>query len=149
MNISKEYLAGLLDGEGYFGLMTRRVKTHDGYQQQGHTPTVKMAFTTRDAQILYELHKKYGGYIYHKKAHKTSLSAIQWELKTKSKLIEFLPKIIPYLILKKEQAEILLEYCKLGNVHPKYKTYAENKKKTDEIFNRLKVLKGKLPATTE
>jgi hypothetical protein len=147
MKITEEYLAGLLDGEGYFGLMKRN-GFEKGYRRKGYIPAVKMAFTNKDAEILYVLKEKYGGNINSSGQRGNTKPSTQWEIKSKINLKEFLPKIIPYLIIKKPQAKLLLEFCEMGYIHPM------NKDKTDlnrviEIHRELSILKGKTPATTE
>jgi predicted transcriptional regulator len=147
MNITEEYLAGLLDGEGYFGLM-KRGGTNHGYQRKSYQPAIKMAFTDKDAEILYFLKDKYGGYINKSKAKGNKKSSTQWEIKGKIHLKNFLPSIIPYLILKKKQAELLLEFCEMGYIHPaKLDKTLEIRAKS--IHYEMLILKGKTPATTE
>lgn len=147
MKISDEYLAGFLDGEGYLGLMRRRGKTDYG-ERHGYYAAVKTAQKEQDAKLIYAIHQQYGGYIQIKKANGTSQQAVCWETKGKLKVAEFLPKIIPYMIVKKEQAELLLEFCQLGYIHP----FAKDKTaltRAVEIYEEMRRLKYKSPATTE
>jgi len=158
MNISEAYVAGFLDGEGYFGLMKRSgtnakyfSKTQNKiviYKRHGFYPAMKVSQVKDDADILYRLQDMYGGHIHTKNSYDNHRGAVTLEIKGKKALKEFLPEIIPYLIVKKTQAELLLEFCQMDYA------YRRKKDKTDwnralEIFDELKILKGKPVATTE
>jgi hypothetical protein len=147
MKISNEYLAGLLDGEAYFGLIPRR-GMENGYERKGYYPAVKMAFKNQDAEILLELHKLHGGFIHQRKAYGTTQPSTQWEVKGKKALKDFLPKVIPYMILKKRQAELLQEFCEMPYNYRR-KLDQTNWNRTLVIFEELRELKCKSPATTE
>jgi hypothetical protein len=147
MKISEEYLAGLLDGEAYFGLMPRR-GMENGYERKGYHPALKMAFKNQDAEILIALKEKYGGHLNYRGYSGRSQPSTQWELKGKKALKEFLPKVIPYMILKKAQAELLLEFCEMPYAYRRLKDQTIWTRVL-EIFEELKRLKYKSPATTE
>ena len=147
MNIEPRYLAGLLDGEGYFGLMRRR-GTENGYERQGFTPAVKIGLTAKDDYILNAIQAQYGGYIDKRGPSGSTKASTQWQLKGKAKLKPFLPIVIPYLILKQEQAELLLEFCEMPYAYRRLKDKAIWNRAV-EIHERMFELKGRLPATTE
>ena len=101
--LTASYLAGLLDGEGYFGIYIVRNKHY--------ISCVKMAST--DKEIIKWLKESFGGYFYERKFDNDDWKdAYTWTL-TDKKVVPFLKKITPYLKIKRKQAEIILKREKL------------------------------------
>ncbi len=95
--LSKEYIAGFLDGEGCIRIhIIRKKNSKDQY-------ALNVGFTQNNIGVLELIQNTYGGRIYKdKNAHKLELVC--------SKADILLRDIFPYLIVKKEEARIALEY---------------------------------------
>ncbi len=102
------YIAGVLDGDGSFSLIKRK----NGASSPLYQPMIQLANANKN---LVELIKsKFGGTLFERVPYlakdgafrKTSYS---WKL-SKIKVGEAIPKVLDYLILKKERAEYLIRY---------------------------------------
>ena len=103
-------MAGLIDGEGYIGL-----ENHRGIGSAHYRPVLKIAMTHKE--IILWLHKSFGGsfvtrirnghplYPNHKDLY-------YWEVGGKN-IEPIIRKVLPYLKVKRRQAEIVLERVKL------------------------------------
>jgi len=91
--LSDVYVAGLFDGEGYIGIKNFKGKTHLRY---------RLAIANQHKGVLELIKKRFGGNIY-KKDNK--IECWQWEINNKQEAINFLEKIIPHLIIKRDKAE--------------------------------------------
>jgi hypothetical protein len=108
MHISPEYLAGFFDGEGTF-YIGKQIKNGKEY------PKAQILLSQsgdRGYKLLEWIQEQYGGSIYeHLKAgqHKATKSAykIYWN---KTEGIALCKTLIPYLILKRSEAEDVLKY---------------------------------------
>jgi hypothetical protein len=141
--ISNEYMAGIIDGEGTIRLSTRKSSTHrNGIR---FTPTIFLQMVEGDATnyIFKFLNEKYDVPIKYRTPKNTNhkKSLLTYFIGKKAKI--FINDILPFLILKKPQAILLLEYFKLvEDIYP-YKTNPlpkENLISRIEIFNKLAVL---------
>ena len=114
MKISKltsAYLAGLVDGEGYIGIL----KVKKGNKAKWFSsrefifvPVIKVAMT--DRATIQWLYDSFGGTFETRKAHDgNARESYGWAIKN-AKPKEFLKFIYPYLRIKKRQAEILFRY---------------------------------------
>jgi hypothetical protein len=99
MNLSLEYIAGLFDGEGYI-TVNKNKKTF--------IPVVGIKMN--GFNLLKKLNNEFGGYFYQIKNY-TNRPLTEWTLKGSFQVIPFLKKIEPFLIIKKEQAQLCLELC--------------------------------------
>ena len=113
MSISKQYIAGFIDGEGYLGILklaNKAVKL--GYI---YSPCVKIAQRTKDALPLQEIQKLYGGFIEDRK-----ITNLKWQpsvllsIKGIANVAKILNDIDEYLIIKKPQAKLIKEFISLG-----------------------------------
>lgn len=141
MSISPEYIAGFIDGEGYLGIYLAPRKT-------SYISAVKIAQVGVGLPVLQELQSQYGGHIGFRKSKKDNhQDSYHWELKSKKSIHRLLTDTLPYLIVKREQAVLLKEYCELPNRHPLYAT-SQTMSRGIEIAEELLRLKRPL-ATTE
>ena len=115
--ISDVYVAGLFDGEGYIGIKNFKGKTYLRY---------RLAISNQHKGVLGLIKKRFGGNIY-KKDNK--IECQQWEINNKQEAINFLEKIIPHLIVKKEKADksLKLIYDKKG--YDKSRQFPKTKRK--------------------
>ena len=99
MSLSLEYIAGLFDGEGWI-TVNKNKKTF--------IPVVGIKMN--GFNLLKKLHNEFGGYFYQRKNY-INRPLTEWTLKGAFQVIPFLKKIKPFLIIKKEQAQLCLELC--------------------------------------
>jgi len=148
MEVEKAYLAGLYDGEGYIGIIKitdRRIKkwTKLGYYFR---PTLKLGLT--EPSILKKIKEKYGGCFSSFLPTGTEIGkkCYTLTLNCQGKIIKELEDILPYLKVKKKQAELLLEYC-ISRYEKVQKDPAHKKcsfsKKEIEIYEKLRKLNRK------
>lgn len=105
------YLAGIVDGEGHVSI-TRE----DGR----YKPKVYVGMTSKDIILL--LHRLFRGNVYETSTC-TGKPLYRWHLTKSADLQVFLTSILPYMIEKKRQAEVVLELveriAKIPPHHPK------------------------------
>jgi len=108
--ISCEYLAGILDGEGSFAIR-RWNKKHD---RVGYAATVSLVMRRDGRFLLEEINDKFGGHLANRnpRAPSKPISRLDWHGPEARSLCEL---VVPFLILKCDQAKILLEFEKLRN----------------------------------
>lgn len=138
----KAYLAGILDGEGHIGMTTITV---------GRSYTVKISLGMSDFQIPLLFKETFGGNVYYK--DKQSYWNPKWKPQAlwsvKSRQAErVLIALLPYLRVKKVQAELALEYMSL--VTPGRGTYlTEERLRRVQMFrDQFKILNMKGRITT-
>lgn len=106
-DIVNPYLAGLIDGEGYIYIVKGSVKKSKVYMRMG----VKIAMID-NSFLLSRAQKVWGGYIRNRKArsdkHRATVEWIIQDLKAERLLNE----LLSFLILKKDQAKIAIEFRK-------------------------------------
>lgn len=130
-----------MDGEGYIGLLPCKGKD---VVNKSFSPVIKIKMTGTTARlIMYAIKENYGGYV----ERQTRLTIKGREvygivLKSKVSTMKFVDDIYPYLIVKREQADILREFCALPYEHPKSPRYnPEVSRQREYYYYRLKELK--------
>jgi hypothetical protein len=95
------YFAGFFDGEGCITCYSNRT----GYYQ------IKASCTNTKKEVIEQMQVLYGGGIHVMEKSPLSNSKMAWQWAAGGKtLIPFLQAVLPYLRLKKEQAEMALEF---------------------------------------
>jgi len=106
-DVELAYLAGLIDGDG---CLFMSFSPHTG---GGKTltviPMLKINLNEREAWLLEELRVKYGGYLTRHKGVK----AMEWGSENRRVLKSLLRKLLPYLRLKKKQAELMIRVLEI------------------------------------
>ncbi len=107
------YLAGLIDGEGYIGIVPHQKK---------YTRAI-LSISTTSPEIIDFLKNRVGGQVsmFYPKEGDTHSPYWRWIMKRKKELKELLTKILPYLRCKKANAELVLNYfsCEWGQTELK------------------------------
>lgn len=102
------YAAGIIDGEGCIQIRKTAVKRIiDGFAYS-LTILVNMC----DGEALDFLFGKFGGSIYRTKNYEDGIKKLpvyRWEIRTK-KAAEFLKRLVPFLRIKKAQAELAIRF---------------------------------------
>jgi hypothetical protein len=128
----KGYLAGLFDGEGTIGYYDFRER---------HESTVMI--TNADPRVMNWLVEKigYGNVHTVRKAYARRKHVVHhWRISNKPRVYDFLEAISPYLIVKKDQVELLLNLWK-SEKPGKNKITGELKARRDVAMDQLKFLK--------
>jgi len=127
--MNEEYVAGFFDGEGSVGV---------GSWRFGKSYTLFCHIVNTDFRIINEIHNHFGGIIHVEsdgiRNHRDKL-VIRWN---SIKCIEFLKKIYPYLIVKKEQVELAFKFPLNENRDKRTPEMIEKQKK---IYLQIKYLK--------
>jgi len=113
--MTDEYIAGIVDGEGSFTLQISERKWKDGRTGIGLNPRVQIGFkyNTNEEVVLKEIQKRLrGGKIYFVNNGKSNAAIVFWTTNV-ADTIRFCEMLIPHLLIKKRQAKMLLESCKL------------------------------------
>lgn len=98
------YVAGIIDGEGCIGIKT------NGSQKTGAKFVIRVSIGHTSEWLISMIHMQFGGSLYLKYAgsehHKPAWG---WELSSR-KAESFLKLILPYLQIKRPQAELALSF---------------------------------------
>lgn len=106
MSPSKPYIAGFFDGEGSIGIYSRKDRK-GGYHLRTQ---LTQNLTPKSLELIEFLQSVYGGNF---SPHKTlSMNTnFNWQLNG-DKAVVFLEDILPFLVLKEEQALLAIEFQK-------------------------------------
>jgi hypothetical protein len=139
MNLSLEYIAGLFDGEGYITVNKNK---------KSFVPVVGIKMN--GFNLLKKLNSEFGGYFYQRKNY-INRPLTEWTLKGAFQVIPFLKKIEPFLIIKKEQAQLCLELCKTYSIRNSQNEWLTPKQKITKslIDTRQKFIKQIKEAKTK
>lgn len=140
------YAAGIIDGEGCINISMCDYSRRGQHLRQNYC--VRVAVLTTDAVICPWLKETFGGAMreytdkrYGTKAAKGTLR--RWSL-SMSMTAGFLQAILPYLKLKRERAEVALQFCTLlrgpGGNKP---LPEENMQERRRYYERMKELNAK------
>lgn len=142
--VSIEYIAGFLDGEGYIQINKARDKSHRGPRYFMH---VSMCNVNRD--VLDEIQKVTGGTVRYYNNHfkRSNGCGYHYRLNMGQRLgYDFLKKVLPYLIVKREQAEIAIRFKESLRVHGGGTPRSDKELEfQDKCYNDLKVRHGNKP----
>ena len=146
--LSLQYIAGLIDGEGYIALLPNRSRetTNKTFE-----PVVKIGMTGKEPLIIFEaLKNQYGGLIETKNGlSKGGRIVNTYVLKSKMRVGILMEDIIEYLIVKKDQAILLKEFCDMPYCHPKSPKFDKSIiTRRIAIYDKLKQLKRPQPLAT-
>jgi len=109
MTLSKNYIAGFFDGEGHISIPKYK---HRGYVN--YRMTLRVGITNCYKPVLEELKKQYGGSLIEKSWQKKKGQIPCYEWNCSSNLAKlFLQDVISCLVVKKEQAELAIEFQNL------------------------------------
>lgn len=146
--LNYQYLSGLLDGEGYFGIIpSKKVKkTSFGY----FYAVIKVSSTNEE--IINLLQDNFGGYKEKRifRPHNNSKLAYTWVAKNRESIKRILENIRPYLVIKKKIANIMYEFI-TTRWFGKRKIPEDIIRWRDELYIKSRQLnhRGLSPATTE
>lgn len=128
------YLAGFIDGEGHIGIKK--------YKRGNNSPTYSERVSVGGIckLAIYSFNDYYPGYIYHHKPNDKSPNGFySWEV-TDNKAREFLLLVLPYLRIKKLEAQIVLALGKHKEQTKRQKLSETDLKFRDDLYRILKSL---------
>lgn len=111
---SLEYLAGIVDGEGCISIHCQ--KQHRSNRNGRCYPHYALGISVfqQDVRLMKWLVAHFGGQ-YYKHSHVGEHSqGYSWHAPTGKDREQFILSLIPYLLLKQEQAKLALEYTRLN-----------------------------------
>jgi len=94
------YLAGILDGEGCFNIYRGGKRPRIDY-------TGRLYVVSTDRVLIDWLQEHFGGFTYTREVRIEWKTKYEWILE-RSKSVEVCRAILPYLVIKKPQAELLI-----------------------------------------
>lgn len=143
------YMGGLIDGEGSIKII-RTVKPNKPNEYNTFDAAIRIGMTDKEPIELFK--EEFGGSLFVEKRQNYK-DIYRWQCAGNKKVPPIVEKILPYLIVKKPQAELLLEYTKnrmsclgFGN---KDGVPIEEYKKREEIFMKMKLLNNRKSKTNE
>ncbi len=132
--IDKRYIAGFIDGEGYISV----VKHKDTRLKRGYTLFPIFRITNSNKEALEKINEFVKGDIRsngrdrnsnHKQVYRIEVIKLE-------RIKEILKEIKPYLIIKKQQAELMINFCN-RRLKADVKNYTEDDFKFPELFSKL------------
>ena len=130
------YLAALIDGEGTLSIYRRLQKTRKYATTQYYMMNHRLSVFNTNERLMKWLISSFGG-VYYTKSRRNTAHKIEykWRPKGAKNLEKTLLGVLPYLVIKDEQANILLEYIRIS-------MYGErvNPEKREELRIRLAAL---------
>jgi hypothetical protein len=134
------WTAGVIDGEGCITLGVTPIRKGQKRHSLGYC--VKVDVASVDPRMVHRLQQLWGGHLYlHKTRQKpTHNFAWSWYI-LRDKAQDMLRRIRPYLVIKGEQADLVLQY-RAGRSGPVRVTSEENVKRA-ALHHQLHVLKNR------
>lgn len=105
------YTAGLVDGEGHISIGRSLSRNKRRWEYSAH-----VGITNTNMLILTWCHRttRLGSITPKEKREQGWKAAFQWKLRS-WEIPNFLLEILPYLVAKRQQAELMLEFLQLSN----------------------------------
>lgn len=118
--LDKSYIAGIIDGEGCVGLAKQVKELKDGSESIVIRPQIRVGMT--DKETVEHVGKKVGSgsFSFQYEEDDTKKEQEIFVINAINDVIDFIEQIKPYMITKKKQSELLLEYCKSRKPRTEY-----------------------------
>src|SRR5208282_3701399 len=135
------YLGGLIDGEGNICIWRTEARSHD-FEVSGKTYgsfNLRLHIANTSVTLMKWLISNFGG-VYHQKREATDKhkAAYEWRPKGENNTKRILLAVLPYLVIKREQAILALKYIELPRNCPKER---------EPLYQRMRELNQKGPTT--
>lgn len=144
MKLSKEYLAGFLDADGSICITKSQPINRNPNHIRNPNHMLLVNFVSSNKKILITIARTYGKSVhkYSKSTNKLAKKKLfQWGL-TASNALKFLEDLLPFLIIKKEQAKLGIEFQKYKNKN-NINMYRENGRFPKKATNKIKKIRKK------
>lgn len=111
------YLAGLVDGEGSIGLYYLNRKKKSKYHEHTPTPSGRIVIATTSKSLVDWWNREFGaiGRVFLNSRPKPNKPVWTIHLIKKRHVAEILNAVLPFLIVKRRQAMLMLEFLGLDN----------------------------------
>jgi hypothetical protein len=119
------YLAAMIDGEGCISISRAPIR----FKSPTYYPQVRVAGTS--LELMKWLVRYFGGN-YYASDQGTSRTLYTWQVNGAKNRKTVLLGVLPYLIIKREQAKLMLQFLEIGQEH--------NPSKRDEFRNQIAAL---------
>lgn len=142
--IKWSFLAGIFDGEGSFTCWRTKSRAHD-YKESGKVYdsfNVRLTIPNTSIKLMKWLVANFGGdYMLKREATEKHKASYEWRPKGLNNTKKTLLGILPYLVIKNEQAKLGLEWIDLPY---------DSGERREQLFQEFKKLnqKGPIPVTT-
>lgn len=130
--ISKQYLAGFIDGEGYISV----VKHKDSRTVRGFTLHPIINISGSDKEVLNQLNNVVNGKIRTKQKQYGCKPVYDIQLQDLEGIKALLKLILPYLLIKSKQATLMKEFVEL-RLKNRNKGYIDRELEIAEIFKTI------------
>lgn len=126
-NLSFEYLAGIIDGEGCLTIQRSR---------NGKSHTFKIRVSMSHKRVLKEILDNFGGHLWGPyKRNRSTKEKLIWEWCIYGReAFELLKKIYPFLIVKQEEAHIGWDFC--NQLFFRKRNFGKTQITEDELIDR-------------
>jgi hypothetical protein len=143
------YTAAMIDGEGCISIASYLQKVHKGGREYRYTNTqLAISIFQTDERLMKWLQHHYGGTYIPRKPEVGKRQGWSW-VPAKKNLELFVLRMLPYLLLKREQALLALEYIRLGKAKPGPNNgSADLQKKRQDLAARCSNLNQRVSPTT-
>lgn len=120
------YMAGIVDGEGCVTI---------SLSKRNHV-TFRLFIGTVDERLVSWLQEHYGGCVHLRKRGGNQRDLYEWSAR-KAEAVRVLTSVYPYLVLKREQANIFLALAERQSIHDQGRLSADEK---TEAVGRIRAL---------
>lgn len=111
--IEMAYSAGILDGDGSFSLLFHRSTTKKTWRSF-YEPCIQLSNAFKGMSEF--LHQHFGGSLRIKKPQKEHHKILYvWSLRSREGCRKLIEKVMPYLRLKKDQANLMLDFFRIDH----------------------------------
>lgn len=133
------YLAGILDGEDSVRIEFEK-REHRGRENNYR---LRLSISNTDLNLMNWLTTNFGrSCLKEKKRIGNYKQYYQWEIKSNTRSASLLKQLLPYLIIKRERAEVAIEFAKMmkgtGNRYTE-----QEKQQRKELYEKMKQLNKK------
>jgi hypothetical protein len=150
------YIAGIIDGEG--SIMIQRQASKSFMEQRAksgcfhphYSPGVRVGMLQREP-LDFIVNTTKIGFVHEEKPYHHKRPMYRWMIRTKKEIEEFLPLVMPFLLVKKEQAELCLRFMREWVSCNGVRITPEIQAEREKAWLSMRKLNGviTLPATTE
>lgn len=111
--VEMAYTAGIIDGDGSFSLLLHKSSTKNSWRSF-YEPCIQLSNAFKGMSEF--LHEKFGGSLRIKKPQQEHHKILYvWSLRSRDGCKKMIERILPYLKLKKDQANLMLQFFKIDH----------------------------------
>lgn len=150
------YIAGIVDGEG--SIMIMRQASESFMEQRAlrgcfhphYHPCIRIGMTERSA-LDFIVETTHLGYVHTEKAYHGRKVVYRWMARSRDDCLRFLTLIMPYLLVKKKQAKLAIQFMSEWVSANGIRLSPEIQAKREKAWMEMRKLNGviSVPATTK